>query len=628
MAPLLAVAWPQPAAAGPPVTATGRFVYIDDKGAVVGIKHARVEMCDEDFSLGCAFMGSATTDKDGNFTVVGTGEDPFGDRPDPRVRVVAESSGGRIGTPGWPHKTYCFGSPSFVPNATGATTLSFGTVSTATGTSCYSWAQRLVGGGSVAAAQQHRGGNGRPSVTVSIQSVDVRWPSPSSSYGNGLIGIAAGDEWKENIVWHEYGHFVMERYLESPNESFSNGICDTPQPAHCMWLPENGTIHFTEGWPTFFADMLSTRLGGRDLWSPREHSPTRTDNRHHPHLGIHGSDPLGLRRQRPGQPRFELVERSPEHRPRVPVVGAQHLRPGPSRPAPQPPNIDPGVLGWREGLVPNGANRLSAIFDENGIPGRPRAELTTSVTNPPASIVRGTSFVLNHAVHNSGPVDVGEDSTIRLFLSANPTYEVSDLALTDVNATEWNLLAGGSQQLATAVRVPSGAAPGQYHVVACVDMKGDIFEQDDLNNCSASAGKVQVSAAADRHLTVWRPSSGEWFTLDRQTGTSSVAQLGYPGDVPVVADYDGDAKQDRAIWRPSERTWRVIRSSTGAPWVPYWDQLGEWPCRLTTTVTAGLTWRCGVRPMASGACGSARRGTACLRLGRARRCAGASGLRR
>jgi len=72
---------------------------------------------------------------------------------------------------------------------------------------------------------------------------------------------------------------------------------------------------------------------------------------------------------------------------------------------------------------------------------------------------------------------------------------------------------------------------------------------------------------ADRKsdLTVYRPSSGMWFTRHSSTnyGSSAGYQFGLSGDLPLPHDYDGDGQTDIAVFRPSTRFWYVLRSSSG-----------------------------------------------------------------
>ncbi len=60
-------------------------------------------------------------------------------------------------------------------------------------------------------------------------------------------------------------------------------------------------------------------------------------------------------------------------------------------------------------------------------------------------------------------------------------------------------------------------------------------------------------------LTVFRSSTGMWYSLLSSTGFSGWATLkwGMAGDTPVPADYDGDGLTDAAVFRPSSANWFV-----------------------------------------------------------------------
>ena len=70
-------------------------------------------------------------------------------------------------------------------------------------------------------------------------------------------------------------------------------------------------------------------------------------------------------------------------------------------------------------------------------------------------------------------------------------------------------------------------------------------------------------------LTVWRPGNGTWFTLTSKSGYAYASQTSHQwgsqsnGDVPMMGDIDGDSIADFVIWRSTTGTWFWLTSSSG-----------------------------------------------------------------
>jgi M6 family metalloprotease-like protein len=78
-------------------------------------------------------------------------------------------------------------------------------------------------------------------------------------------------------------------------------------------------------------------------------------------------------------------------------------------------------------------------------------------------------------------------------------------------------------------------------------------------------------------VTIFRPSSRTWFTINSSNGAQAQVVWGsFPTDLPVFGDFDGDGKSDRAIYRPSDGTWSISRSQLGATTLT-WGAPGDRP---------------------------------------------------
>jgi len=93
-----------------------------------------------------------------------------------------------------------------------------------------------------------------------------------------------------------------------------------------------------------------------------------------------------------------------------------------------------------------------------------------------------------------------------------------------------------------------------------------------LNAPNPSRYYTDFNGDAKSDLTIYRPSTGTWWTLQSNTGNYSTARFGLPSDKPVAGNYDGDNKADIAVYR--DGTWYILQSSDGIVRIENWG-LGE-----------------------------------------------------
>jgi hypothetical protein len=197
-------------------------------------------------------------------------------------------------------------------------------------------------------------------------------------------------------------------------------------------------------------------------------------------------------------------------------------------------------------------------------------------------------------------------------------------------------LDGAGVPKTAAITATSGARNGSFvpRVTARTDAKewNISFARDlsVLSNQVIATGSTGTPrrAAAPPDITVWRPSQGTWFSLiggttwtpatpvrwgfpddvplradfdgdgrselvnyARDTGKWSVlfssrsfsydfaAEYGWgaPGDVPIPADFSGDGRTDLAVWRPSNGTWYIYDLASSTFTSRQWGAVGDVP---------------------------------------------------
>jgi subtilase family serine protease len=116
----------------------------------------------------------------------------------------------------------------------------------------------------------------------------------------------------------------------------------------------------------------------------------------------------------------------------------------------------------------------------------------TSVSDPPATAQGGGMFLVDDTVQNQGTASAGS-STTRYYLSADGSRNAGDKLLTGSRSVPGLAPRTASSGIGTSVTIPNNTALGQYFLLACADDVKKVKESNENNNCTASAGKVQVT---------------------------------------------------------------------------------------------------------------------------------------
>ncbi|MFN0164988.1 MAG: lipase/acyltransferase domain-containing protein [Bryobacteraceae bacterium] len=113
----------------------------------------------------------------------------------------------------------------------------------------------------------------------------------------------------------------------------------------------------------------------------------------------------------------------------------------------------------------------------------------TSLENPPASLVRGTTFDVTDTVTNLSLSNAGPTET-RYYLSLNGVDRNHLLGSHPIGIVLPGALTGSR----TTVTVPPTVAPGEYYLLACADATFALTELNEQNNCRASTSRTFVLA--------------------------------------------------------------------------------------------------------------------------------------
>ena len=122
---------------------------------------------------------------------------------------------------------------------------------------------------------------------------------------------------------------------------------------------------------------------------------------------------------------------------------------------------------------------------------RPDLTLDT-VSSPPATKARGTSFPVTDTVRNVGTVPSVASSSTRYYLSLDAMKSANDVLLTGSRAVPG--VAGGATHSGTiTVTIPTATALGTYFLLACADSGNTVIETNETNNCASSGNTVTIT---------------------------------------------------------------------------------------------------------------------------------------
>ena len=123
-----------------------------------------------------------------------------------------------------------------------------------------------------------------------------------------------------------------------------------------------------------------------------------------------------------------------------------------------------------------------------------RPDLTAGrVSATPAQAIVGSTLTVNGTIRNRG-VSRARASHAGFFLSSDRKRGRADRRLGRLLKVP-ALKAGGKRRAKTALAIPTASTPGAFFILACADVRKQVRESSERNNCAASRAPIQVTAA-------------------------------------------------------------------------------------------------------------------------------------
>jgi hypothetical protein len=260
---------PSPLSAGGTVTVQGAVNWLDENGNAHAAFGMLVQVRDEEL-IGSELVAQAVTGTDGQYNFVVDNDDGFGagDR-DIFVRIITSNGAVNIRTAGILGAPYEADSAVHDETPDGSTvTENFTCANTGTGPAC----GLLTGASYVASYAADLNGG------TFLSGINLEWPGdPGSANFNGSrINLRPGDQFDWDVMFHEYGHYVMStfNFANNPGGPHNLGDCISD----VQGTKDRGTrMSWAEGWPTFFGTAGQQFFNLASLNVPRVGDVSYTD---------------------------------------------------------------------------------------------------------------------------------------------------------------------------------------------------------------------------------------------------------------------------------------------------------------------------------------------------------------
>ncbi len=128
----------------------------------------------------------------------------------------------------------------------------------------------------------------------------------------------------------------------------------------------------------------------------------------------------------------------------------------------------------------------------------------------------------------------------------------------------------GSMKRAIVGELDCGTSIARLKWYVKIDYAGVQFYQGErLGPCGtlkAASGNYDGDINGRVEIATWQSTTGIWklYSIPGQTGYPEVT-WGVSGDVPFMADFNGDGRADLTVWRPSNGTFYVLPSNNNCP---------------------------------------------------------------